>query len=168
MSDEESKKPIHPYATIDDEAEEEKETEALKGLTGVSSVADPTSRRITASHGHLYSSGGIVGSPPGYTTTTGTSSTPHWIPSTFPMVPAPTTPAAKKSSKDRFVRLPSRFTKKMLLAILDEEVEDGEDDVIWAANLMPEEFELRLEDGELKLHISFSLEDHYGNNDTED
>jgi hypothetical protein len=63
--------------------------------------------------------------------------------------------------------MPSKFTPKVLLAFLEEN-EGMEDGLVWAAHLLAEHFEMRLEDGEIRLVMEFSLRDHYGNNPSKD
>ena len=133
------------------------------GLTGSSVLASS----VATHHSGPFASGGFIGTGPGY---------PHTapLPSTFPWPTTtgtgttfgPATPAApaKKSLKDRMVRLPQRFTEKVLLAFLDEDEPDAKKDVVWAANLKVERVEMTLEGGETKLVVVLSMEDHYDNN----
>ena len=73
-------------------------------------------------------------------------------------VPVPTT-----TKKSRMVNLPPKFTEKVLVAFIDEENEDDESNVVWAANLHPDLIEMVSEDGQLYLTIKLSMEDVYGN-----
>jgi hypothetical protein len=70
--------------------------------------------------------------------------------------------------RKKAVRLPRRFTSKVLLAFLNEEESDSEKDVEWAANLAVERVEMTLENGETKLVVVLSMEDIYGNNPEDD
>ena len=81
--------------------------------------------------------------------------------------PAPA-PVEKPAKAKDMIPMPPRFTEKVLLAFLEEE-EGMDDKLVWAAHLLAQHFEMRLEDGEIRLVMEFSLRDHYDNNpSTED
>jgi hypothetical protein len=138
-------------------------------FTGSAAPLPGTPRRITkpvtghsmsvTSGGGLFGPGGITTSPPFAPYPSTTTTTTGWG-TTLPATP----PEKTKSKKNKHVRLPPRFTQKVLLAFVDEDDPDETTNVIWAAHLTPEQIEMRLEDGELRLHIDFSLEDHHDNN----
>lgn len=69
----------------------------------------------------------------------------------------------EKKKEGKIVRLPSRFTKKVLVAFVDEDNPDEASNIVWAANLEPEMIEMVNKDGETYLNIKLSLEDVYGN-----
>lgn len=72
-------------------------------------------------------------------------------------------PPKIKKKKKRVVSLPPRFTRKVLLAFIDEDNPDDSTNVVWAANLEPDVIEMSNSDGETYLTITLSLEDVYGN-----
>lgn len=74
-----------------------------------------------------------------------------------------TTSSYRPVKKKKLVNLPSRFTKKVLVAFVDEENPDNSTNVVWAANLEPDLIEMTNRDGEAYLTITLSLEDVYGN-----
>lgn len=137
-------------------------------FTGSGAPTPGTSRRITkpivghsmstTSGGSMFGPGGIYTSPPFAPTTTTTTTSPWGTP--LPAVP----PDPAKSKKNRFVRLPPRFTEKVLVAFVDEDDPDAATNVVWAAHLRPAAIELNSETGEMELVIRFSMEDHYDNN----
>lgn len=156
---------------------EPSETEEPTSLVGTmtaetAAVASPSGYGHTSST--VYAPGGIVSSPHTHTTVgTPSSSIPWTSPATVYPAPGtgtmvwptspPATPAAAPKKKAAQVPLPSKFTEKVLVAFLEER-EGMDDELVWAAHLLSEHFEMRLEDGEIRLVLEFSLRDHYDNN----
>ncbi len=132
--------------------------------TAVTHAAYPPYTTSTHGHSTVMPGGGMVG---GGHVWAPTPTTPSW--GTVPPAPVTPTPAAKpgKAKGVEQVPLPSKFTPKVLLAFLEEN-EGMEDGLVWAAHLLAEHFEMRLEDGEIRLVMEFSLRDHYGNNPSKD
>lgn len=114
------------------------------------------SRRITTTTptyspgGGMVGGGGSMGYP--WTTTTTTTGMPV---------------AAPKPKKRPFVRMPSRFTRKVLVGFLDPDEKDPSKDVEWAANLPLVDAEISMRDGKMELVLTLSLEDIYDNNPEE-
>lgn len=88
--------------------------------------------------GRTYATGGVIGGPGSW--------------------------ASAKSSKKRFVRMPPRFTDKVLVGFIDPEEKDPSKDVTWAANLPLIDAEMSMREGKMELVLTLSLEDIYGNN----
>lgn len=135
---------------IANEDGESLEISASGGFTGSAiPTVSATSRRITSGTSPM-ASGGMV-----YTTGTGITSGP-FAPGGFA---GPST-----SKRERFVRMPGRFTKKVLVGFLDPDEKDPSKDVEWAANLPLIDAEMSMRDGKMELVLTLSLEDIYGNN----
>lgn len=146
---------------VEDDSDDEKRVEELP----IGALSSDTETGV------LKAMTGVVGGTPTWTTV-GTApgggfitthpSTTTWPTPAIPGYPSTTGPKSKRRST---VRLPSRFTEKVLLAFLEEDQsEDEKNDVVWAANLAVERVEMTLENGETKLVVVLSLEDKYGNN----
>lgn len=156
------------FLTEDDAEFTEVEGPSLVGTmsTGTTTAASITHSSYppylteTRSHTTVMPGGGVTWSP----------ASPIWSPTPPASVPAtPITPAAKPGRVESVgqVPMPPKFTPKVLLAFLEEN--DGmEDGLVWAAHLLAQHFEMRLEDGEIRLVMEFSLRDYYGNNPSKD
>jgi hypothetical protein len=79
------------------------------------------------------------------------------------LTPPPSGAAAAKRHVGKMVNLPPKFTKKILVAIIDPDEEDEMKNVIWAAQLEPVNWEVRSDGTDGRLFIEFSLEDVHGN-----
>lgn len=137
------------------------EAEGPATLTG-SSVHAASVAASSGTHGG-FASGGMVHTSGGWTT-------PSWA--TYPstgtgtswggtLTPPPS--SAKKPSSRKMVNLPPRFTKKVLVAVIDPDEEDEMKNVIWAAQLVPISWEIRADGADGRLVVEFSLEDVHGN-----
>lgn len=110
-------------------------------------------------------------SPSIYRTSTGLPPTVTTSPAPMTMKKTSTTggysiavdPEDEPKKKRRIVKLPPKFTEKILLAFIDEENPDEETNVIWAANLEPDTIEMTRDEFGTYLNIRLSLEDVYGN-----
>ena len=87
-----------------------------------------------------------------------------------PGTPTPTVmsdydPRLSEPSEPRYqtVGLPGRFTQKVLIAFIDESNPDDSTNVLWAANLHPEHVEITGDGRKVKLNLTLSMEDIYGN-----
>lgn len=153
-------------------------TEADEPTTLVGTMTAETAAVAAPSgHGHttsVYAPGGMITSH-SHTGSSITPSGPLWgTTTTSPtwVTPAPAMPkgvptSAAKPKKVEQVPMPPKFTEKVLIAFLEEQ-EGMEDKLVWAAHLLAQHFEMRLEDGEIRLVMEFSLRDHYDNNPSED
>lgn len=121
---------------------------------------EPVTTRSFTGSGVSVTSGSTTPSwvsPPFAPTTTGPFTT------SSPVSPSTWEPLRTKKVRRKLVRFPSRFTSKVLLAFLDPDSPE-EKNIVWAANLMPENIELVSDsDGSARLHITLSLEDVYDN-----
>lgn len=142
----------------EEEPTEEFNSEELTVNTENTSAADPTKTTVFTGSGYPVTSGSIVSGSAGWTSIGSSPSYPPYTSTTL----GPFTAGTAKKVVRKIVRLPSQFTDKVLIAFLDPSVPE-EKNVVWAANLQPERIEIVSEDGEMKLHLTLSLEDVYGN-----
>lgn len=140
-----------------DEPEETKEDPAaMTGGMGVAASSPGYAAggviSSTGTHGLKISGSGTWSSPTvftGGTITTGTISSGSF---TTP-VPAP-----------KNVDSPPRFTKKILVAFVDENEEDDEKNIVWAKNLKLQHGKITFDEfGNAVLHLELDLKDVYGN-----
>lgn len=148
----EATEPGEGYA--EDCATEEEEMVVPTTLTG-SSVYTASVAASSGTHGGSpgFTSGGWIS--PSYPTT----ATPSW----GGTISTGTSGGAKMPARRKMVNLPPKFTNKVLVAVIDPDEEDEMKNVIWAAQLVPVNWEIRADGADGRLIVEFSLEDVHGN-----
>jgi hypothetical protein len=125
--------------------DEEAEPATMIGAVTPGTIVSSTGMTISSGG---WSTGGITYSPKP-APSTGTTTVYH--------------PSAAKK-KSLMVDLPKRVTKKVLIAFIDEDEEDPEENIVWAANLLLEDIDIAFDSmGEGRMTLNVLLRDHYGN-----